>query len=84
MASQIVDPMVVGIQEPLGKDEKKEVLHAQGDTASVQEGYGPLPTEEELRTLRRVADKIPWKVYAIAFVELCERFSYYGTTVVCK
>ena len=34
--------------------------------------------------LRRVAGKIPWTAYTIAFVELCERFSYYGTTVVCK
>ena len=42
------------------------------------------PTEEELATLRRTAGKIPWKVYTIAFVELCERFSWYGTTVVCE
>lgn len=41
------------------------------------------PTEEEIRTLRRVSDKIPWTAYTIAFVELCERFSYYGTTAVC-
>ncbi|KAH8805959.1 Ptr2 peptide transporter, partial [Xylogone sp. PMI_703] len=41
-----------------------------------------LPTEEEFRTLRRVAEKIPLSVYTIAFVELAERFSYYGTTVV--
>jgi len=40
------------------------------------------PTFEELKTLRRVSDKVPIRVYAIAFVELCERFSYYGTTVV--
>ncbi|KKY30629.1 putative oligopeptide transporter [Diaporthe ampelina] len=40
------------------------------------------PTAEELNTLRRVADKIPWSVLTIAFVELCERFSYYGTTAV--
>ena len=43
-----------------------------------------LPTEEELATLPRVSDKIPWKVYTVAFVELCERFSYYGTQVLCK
>ncbi|KAH8649673.1 Ptr2 peptide transporter [Tricladium varicosporioides] len=43
---------------------------------------GEYPTEEEFHTLRRVSDKIPWKVYTIAFIELCERFSYYGTTVV--
>ncbi|KAI0696611.1 oligopeptide transporter [Cytidiella melzeri] len=40
------------------------------------------PTEEEKATLRRVADAIPWNAYSIAFVELCERFSYYGSTVV--
>jgi len=45
---------------------------------------GEYPTEEELHTLRRVSDKIPWKAYTLAFIELCERFSYYGTTVVCK
>ncbi|RKF65437.1 Peptide transporter PTR2, partial [Erysiphe neolycopersici] len=40
------------------------------------------PTDEELRSLRRVPENIPWGVYSLAFVELCERFSYYGTTVV--
>ena len=42
------------------------------------------PTAEELLTLRKVPDHIPWGAYTVAFVELCERFSYYGTTVVCK
>ncbi|KAK6352871.1 hypothetical protein TWF696_004871 [Orbilia brochopaga] len=40
------------------------------------------PTEEELNTLRRVAGKVPWTAYTVAFVELCERFSYYGVTQV--
>lgn len=44
----------------------------------------PEPTGEELETLRRVTGKIPWLAYTVAFVELCERFSYYGTTAVCK
>ncbi|KAL3462151.1 POT family-domain-containing protein [Aspergillus heterothallicus] len=39
------------------------------------------PTDEELNTLRRVSGKIPWIMWTIAFVELCERFSYYGTSV---
>lgn len=43
-----------------------------------------LPTNDELANLRRIAGKIPWAAYTIAFVELCERFSYYGTTAVCK
>ncbi|KAK2748515.1 hypothetical protein FQN57_000648 [Myotisia sp. PD_48] len=41
-----------------------------------------IPTDEEIRTLRRVSDHIPWITFSIAFVELCERFSYYGTTIV--
>ena len=42
------------------------------------------PTAEEVEKLRRVCGSVPWSAYTIAFVELCERFSYYGTTVVCK
>lgn len=41
------------------------------------------PTLEELATLPRVSAKIPWRVYSVAFVELCERFSYYGTQILC-
>ncbi|RSL46013.1 hypothetical protein CEP54_014030 [Fusarium duplospermum] len=43
---------------------------------------GELPNAEELATLRRVSNKIPVKLLSIAFIELCERFSYYGCTVV--
>lgn len=43
-----------------------------------------MPTPEEMATLRRVPAKIPAKLFSIAFIELCERFSYYGTTIVCK
>jgi len=39
-------------------------------------------TEDDLLNLRRVSGKIPWQAYTIAFCELCERFSYYGSTVV--
>jgi hypothetical protein len=47
----------------------------------------PHPTPEELEghgALRRISANIPLSVYTVAFVELCERFSYYGTQVVCK
>lgn len=43
-----------------------------------------LPTAEEMTTLRRVPNKIPLQVFTIAFIELCERFSFYGSTAVCK
>lgn len=54
-----------------------------GEQDSLVEGY---PTEEELHgngALRRISAPIPFAVYTVAFVELCERFSYYGTQVVC-
>jgi POT family proton-dependent oligopeptide transporter len=44
---------------------------------------GEEPTEDELKTLRRVSGKIPWTAFTIAFVELCERFGYYGCQVLC-
>ncbi|KAL8691611.1 MAG: hypothetical protein Q9218_003206 [Villophora microphyllina] len=40
------------------------------------------PTPEEVQSLRRICGPVPWASYTIAFVELCERFSYYGTTIV--
>jgi POT family proton-dependent oligopeptide transporter len=49
-------------------------------TANIK--HDDYPTEEDMRTLRRVSGPIPWTAYTIAFVELCERFSYYGTTAV--
>ncbi|TLD14614.1 hypothetical protein PspLS_10987 [Pyricularia sp. CBS 133598] len=49
--------------------------------SSDDESYADKPTEEELQTLRRVSGKIKWSLYTIAFAELCERFSYYGSAV---
>ncbi|OBZ66420.1 putative peptide transporter ptr2 [Grifola frondosa] len=48
---------------------------------SVHEGL-EFPTDEERDILRRVSDSVPWNAYMIAFIELAERFSYYGATVV--
>ena len=55
--------------------------------AGLQDSYtsddaDDLPTEQELATLRRVPAAIPWRIYTIAFVELVERMSYYGTIAV--
>ncbi|KAN0076314.1 hypothetical protein V8E54_006456 [Elaphomyces granulatus] len=49
------------------------------EESSYQKVY---PTNEELQTLRRISGKIPWTAFTVAFVELCERFSYYGTVAV--
>lgn len=80
------------IATPLYEMEEKKIMAESTRAASVT---GPLPevneadligeepTEEELRTLRRVSGKIPWTAYTVAFVELCERFGYYGCSVLC-
>ncbi|KAJ9603360.1 hypothetical protein H2200_012138 [Cladophialophora chaetospira] len=47
----------------------------------LRHGEAVYPTDSELQNLPRVSDKIPWRVYTVAFVELCERFSNYGTTI---
>jgi POT family proton-dependent oligopeptide transporter len=58
----------------------RETDHKTVEGSGYQKIY---PTDEELQTLRRISDKIPWTAFTVAFVELCERFSYYGTTAVC-
>ena len=44
----------------------------------MEDDYEGKPTEEELRTLRRVPGKLPITAYLICTVEFCERASYYG------
>ncbi|TVY46785.1 putative peptide transporter [Lachnellula occidentalis] len=48
---------------------------------SFDDDEAEFPTRQERRTLRRVPDKIPWMVYTVAFIELVERFSFYGTII---
>lgn len=36
------------------------------------------PTKEELASLRKIADHLPWSAFIVALIELCERFTYYG------
>jgi dipeptide/tripeptide permease len=45
---------------------------------TMDEDYEGKPTEEELKTLRRVSSNVPVIAYLICFVEFCERASYYG------
>ncbi|KAK5558635.1 hypothetical protein LTR46_002824 [Exophiala xenobiotica] len=60
---------------------KAYIASSNGATEEYNDDDDDCPTDEELKTLSRVADKIPWRVYTVAFVELCERFSYYGTQI---
>ncbi|KZT71072.1 PTR2-domain-containing protein [Daedalea quercina L-15889] len=64
-----------------GKPQSQSAGYQYYELGSVDED-SELPTDEERATLRRVADAVPWNAFLIAFIELGERFSYYGTTVV--
>jgi POT family proton-dependent oligopeptide transporter len=62
-------------------------LASSDSNSSFDEGQSlvrPFPTEEEWATLPRVPGSIPWQAWTVAFVEFAERFSYYGTSAVCK
>ena len=59
----------------------KELSAGDAEDAELNKSY---PTDEEFNTLRRVPGSLRWPAYTVAFVELCERFSYYGTTTVCE
>ncbi|KAI1331067.1 MFS general substrate transporter [Xylariaceae sp. FL0255] len=48
------------------------------DSKILEEDYEGKPTDEELKTLRRVPGKLPITAYLICTVEFCERASYYG------
>ncbi|KAL7936440.1 PTR2 domain-containing protein [Trichoderma chlorosporum] len=71
-----VDVIAEADHRAAGFEDKTPAIDVRGD-----DEYDDFPTEEELRTLRRVSGVIKWSMYTIAFVELCERFSYYGSSV---
>ncbi|KAK5996913.1 putative peptide transporter ptr2 [Cladobotryum mycophilum] len=82
-----IDAIAQAEAHAVGLDEKAEFRKqaAQLDvvsSATDDDNWWPdKPTAEELQTLRRISGKIKWSMYTIAFVELCERFSYYGSSV---
>lgn len=62
---------------PLQPSEKTEeaLSDKTPDDSSLE---GEIPTAEEKATLRHVAEHLPTRIWLVAFVELCERFTYYG------
>ncbi|KAI9268786.1 POT family-domain-containing protein [Sporodiniella umbellata] len=44
----------------------------------VENNHGPEPTEEDWKTCREVADRVPVSAYLVVVIEFCERFTYYG------
>lgn len=55
--------------------DEKSIMGASDSDLSEPADY---PTEEDLRTLRKVSDKLPWSAFLVAIIELAERFAYYG------
>lgn len=75
--------------------DKHGAVNPKDDVGVIASGFGsetdePLrgpngeeyPSKKDLETLRRVKGTISPVIYTIAFIELCERFAYYGTTAV--
>lgn len=75
------DDYVADVQAHGGSDNLHPAAHLDAVSApSSDDGVDFVaPTEEERSTLRRVPESLPWTAYAIAFCELAERFSYYGS-----
>lgn len=83
------EPISVGSEPPITSepiDEKKNAsdVHAPVDPVShsgSEEGETPVggtPNQYEQQTLRRVGEWLPFGVFLVAVIELCERFTYYG------
>lgn len=79
------EPLKSDVHVPVD-NEKTSSESLSGNDSSVLRGPNgeEYPTAEELSTLERVKGPITWIIYTIAFIELCERFAYYGTTAVCE
>jgi POT family proton-dependent oligopeptide transporter len=56
--------------------ESPEILSEKSQDDSSLEGN--LPTAEERATLRHIPESLPARIWLVAFVEFCERFTYYG------
>lgn len=52
--------------------------NASGDIETQHTADDLEPTDHEKATLRHIGDPFPKSAYLVAFVELCERFTYYG------
>ncbi|BCS23213.1 peptide MFS transporter [Aspergillus puulaauensis] len=57
---------------------EKDQIVGQSEKALAETPDGEEPNDEENRTLRHVAENLPISAWLVAFVELCERFTYYG------
>lgn len=62
-------------------DDSKSTQNLEREVTPDSQFY-PLPTEEESKTLRKVAGSLPLVSFALCLVEFAERASYYGAKTV--
>ena len=77
--AEVADAALANTRKESTAGEGKMGTYTQSES-SAEDAYNI--SETDLKTLRRVSGKIVWIAFTITFVELCERFSYYGTTIV--
>ncbi|KAI9029846.1 POT family-domain-containing protein [Phycomyces nitens] len=58
----------------------KDIQSVHQESIHGEEPHGPVPTEEEWKTLPEVSDSIPIAAFLVIMIEFCERFTYYGLT----
>lgn len=73
-------PGVVVQSSPGVADNSKSFQNLEREVTS--DSQYPLPTEEESKTLRKVAGSLPLVSFALCLVEFAERASYYGAKTV--
>lgn len=69
------DSILPSGDEKLGRSPSGDAPPAYVNPSIMEEDYEGKPTDEELKTLRRVPGKLPIVAYAICIVEFCERAS---------
>lgn len=77
-----------GLEDQSAVQPEKGHIHDKGSISSsgktdvdeslIETPEGEVPTEHEKSTLRHVGESLPFTVFLVAVIELCERFTYYG------
>ncbi|KAF2129483.1 PTR2-domain-containing protein [Dothidotthia symphoricarpi CBS 119687] len=70
------------IQKGLQDQTISEKQHSLTSTDLMGPNGDEYPSEADWATLRRVYGRVNWMIYIIGIIEMCERFAYYGTTIV--
>ncbi|KAL1955894.1 hypothetical protein VTO42DRAFT_7967 [Malbranchea cinnamomea] len=79
----MADEKPAGDVAALSNDEKIDVASIHDDP-KVSTPDGEEPTEYEKATLRHVSDKLSARIWLVAIVEFCERFTYYGLSALLQ